>query len=62
MASAAASRADIACLPGNQEKTQSVPSWQFPTASEASRVKVTSGMVAIAGAFGGRPATHLQQA
>jgi hypothetical protein len=59
MASAAASRADTESLPGNHDRTQSVPSWQFPAASEASRVSVTSGMVATSGAA--EPGMHLQQ-
>src|SRR5215469_17969550 len=62
MAAAAASRADTECLPGNQDATQSVPSRQFPAASEASRVIVTSGMEPISGASGGGPGTQLQQA
>src|SRR5215472_10788870 len=60
MAVSAASRADTECLPGNQDATKSVPSKQFPAASEASRVIVTSGMEPISGASGGGPGTHVQ--
>src|SRR5215469_10253152 len=60
MAVAAASRADTECLPGNQDATKSVPSKQFPAASEASRVIVTSGMEPISGASGAGPGTHVQ--
>src|SRR5215831_7325664 len=60
MAAAAASRADTECLPGNQEATKSVPSKQFPAASEDSRVIVTSGMEPISGTSGGGPGAHLQ--
>jgi hypothetical protein len=62
IASAAASRADTECLPGNHDATQSVPSRQFPAASDASRVMGTSGMALIAGASGGGPGVHVQHA
>src|SRR5262249_17650389 len=61
MAAAAASRAGTECLPGNHDKTRSVPSWQFPAASEASRVMATSGMELMFGAAGAGPGGHLQQ-
>jgi hypothetical protein len=60
MAAAAASRADTECLPGNHDATQSVPSSQFPAASEASRVIATSGMELMLGASGAGPGTQLQ--
>src|SRR5215469_14730813 len=62
MAAAAASREDTECLPGNHDATQSVPSWQFPAASESSRVITTSGIELMLGASGGGPGTQAQQA
>ena len=62
MAFAAASHADTESLPGNHDATKSVPSTQFPAASESSRVIDTSGMALIAGASGAGPGTHVQHA
>src|SRR6516162_2032971 len=60
MAAAATSRAGTECLPGNHDATQSVPSGQFPAASEAFLVMATSGMELMFGASGAGPGVHVQ--